>query len=222
MADSLAPELARLLEASDDLSRERAWAVFLETFSPLILHAARSASTGYDDGMDAYASALDGLRADNYRKLRGYSIDPRSRFSTWLVVVVRRICLDRQRERYGRASTSERESGGISDERAARRRLANLAGADMELETIPDSHGENPAEAVQRRDLRESVGSALADLDERDRLLLTLRFVDDLPAKRIAELQGWPDHMAVYRRINQLAAALKQKLLARGIDSSVP
>src|SRR6476619_7145053 len=102
MAESLPPELAHLLGAPDDLSRERAWTVFLNTFSPLILHAARSATTGYDEGMDAYAAALDGLRAEEYKKLRGYSVDPQSRFTTWLVVVVRRICIDKQRERFGR------------------------------------------------------------------------------------------------------------------------
>jgi RNA polymerase sigma factor (sigma-70 family) len=221
MAESLPGELASLLATSDDLSREKAWRVFLDTFSPLILHAARSASTGYDDGMDAYAAALDALRADDCRKLRGYSADPRSKFSTWLVVVVRRICIDAQRERFGRASQKEK-TDGISDERAARRRLATLTGAAIELESLPDSHGERPDAELRRNDLHEQLESVLADLDERDRLLLTLRFVDDLPARRIAELQGWPDQMIVYRRINQLTALLKQKLLSRGVDSPIP
>jgi RNA polymerase sigma factor (sigma-70 family) len=221
MAESLPGELASLLASSDDLAREKAWRVFLDTFSPLILHAARSASTGYDDGMDAYAAALDALRADDCRKLRGYSADPRSKFSTWLVVVVRRICIDAQRERFGRASAKEK-TDGISDERAARRRLATLTGAAIELESLPDSRGERPDAELRRNDLHEQLESALADLDERDRLLLTLRFVDDLPARRIAELQGWPDQMMVYRRINQLTALLKQKLLSRGVDSPIP
>ena len=222
MAESLPSELAHLLGASDDVSRERAWSTFLSVFSPLILHAARSASSGYDEGMDAYASALDGLRADDYRKLRGYSIDPRARFSTWLVVVVRRICIDRQRDKFGRTSSREREEGTISDERAARKRLANLAAANIELETIPDSEQSRPDENIQRRDLHESLEATLAELEERDRLLLTLRFVDGLPARRIAEVQRWPDQMAVYRRINQLTDMLKQKLLARGVDSPIP
>jgi RNA polymerase sigma factor (sigma-70 family) len=222
MAESLPPELAHLLGAPDDLSRERAWTVFLNTFSPLILHAARSAATGYDEGMDAYAAALDGLRADDYRKLRGYSVDPRSRFTTWLVVVVRRICIDKQRERFGRTSSKEREAHAISDERAARRRLAMLTASSLELESIPDSHGAEPDLTAQQRELNELLETALLELDERDRLLLTLRFVDDLPAKRIAVLQGWPDHMSVYRRISQITASLKQKLLARGVDTSVP
>lgn len=221
MAESLPPELARLLASSDDLSREKAWRVFLDTFSPLILHAARSASSGYDEGMDAYAAALDALRADDCRKLRGYSADPRSKFSTWLVVVVRRICIDAQREKFGRASAKEK-ADGISDERAARRRLATLTSAAIELDSLPDSHGERPDEEVRRNDLHEQLESAIADLDERDRLLLTLRFVDDHPARRIAELQGWPDQMVVYRRINQLTAQLKQKLLSRGVDSPIP
>ena len=220
MADSLPQELSRLLGASDDLSRERAWTAFLNTFSPLILHAARSASTGYDEGMDSYAAALDGLRSDQYKKLRGYSIDPRSKFTTWLVVVVRRICIDRQREKYGRASAQEREAGAVSDERAARKRLANLVSSNAELETLPDSVGSSPDESIEQSELADTLAAAIAELDERDQLLLTLRFVDDLPAKKIADVQGWPDHMSVYRRITHLTAQLKQKLIARGVDSA--
>ena len=221
MAESLPAELAQLLASSDDLSREKAWREFLDTFSPLILHAARSASAGYDEGMDAYAAALDGLRADNYRKLRGYSADPRSKFSTWLVVVVRRVCIDAHRERFGRSSAKEIPDG-ISAERSARRRLATLTSAAIELESLPDSQGERPDQEVRQNDLYEQLESALSDLDERDRLLLTLRFVDDLPARRIAEVQGWPDQMIVYRRINQLMTVLKEKLLSRGVDSPIP
>lgn len=221
MAESLPQELARLLDATDDVSRERAWNVFLNAFSPLILHAARSGSGGYDEGMDAYAAALDGLRAADYRKLRAYSADPRSKFSTWLVVVVRRICIDAQRERFGRSTAAEK-ADGISDERAARRRLATLTGEAVELNTIADAQGSSPDENVRRSDLNQRLEEALAELDERDRLLLTLRFVDDLPARRIAEVQGWPDQMMVYRRIAQVTAMLREKLSKRGVDSSIP
>ena len=222
MAESFSPELARLLAAPDDMSRERAWAEFVGTFSRLILHAARSATSSYDEGMEAYTAALDGLRADDMRKLRNYSVDPRSRFSTWLVVVVRRIAIDKQRERFGKISLREKNSGVVSDERAARARLARLAAASIDLESLPDSHGMPPDETVQREDLHASLESAMAELDERDQLLLTLRFVDDLPARRIAELQGWEDQMLVYRRINHVLAQLRRKLQARGVDSPIP
>lgn len=221
MAESLPPELVQLLQSFEDISREKAWQAFLDSFSPLILHAARSGSDGYDEGMDLYAAALDALRAEDFRKLRRYSADPRSKFSTWLVVVVRRICIDAQREKFGRPSARGKKEG-ISDERAARRRLATLASAAIELESLPDSHGPRPDHELRAGELTEKVESAMAELDERDRLLLTLRFVDDLPAKKIAEIQRWPDHMSVYRRINQLTTLLRQKLLERGVDSAAP
>jgi RNA polymerase sigma factor (sigma-70 family) len=222
MAESLPPELARLLAAADDVSRERAWTEFVGTYSRLILHAARSATSTYDEGMEAYTAALDGLRADGQRKLRNYSIDPRSRFSTWLVVVVRRIAIDKQRERYGKISAEEKKSGVVSSERAARARLARLAAPNIDLESLPDSIGLRADESLQREDLYASLESAIAELDERDQLLLTLRFVDDLTARRIAELQGWDDQMSVYRRINQITAQLRKKLEARGVDSPIP
>jgi DNA-directed RNA polymerase specialized sigma24 family protein len=44
--------------------------------------------------MDGYAYVLEALRSDDYRRLRAYAADGRSKFSTWLVVVARRLCLD--------------------------------------------------------------------------------------------------------------------------------
>jgi RNA polymerase sigma factor (sigma-70 family) len=222
MAESLPPELARLLAAADDVSRERAWTEFVGTFSRLILHAARSATSTYDEGMEAYTAALEGLRADDLKKLRNYSVDPRSRFTTWLVVVVRRIAIDKQRERYGKISGVEKQSGVVPDERAARARLARLAASNIDLEALPDSMVPQPDATVQREELYASLEAAISNLDERDQLLLTLRFVDDLPARRIAELQGWDDQMSVYRRINHLTSELRKKLQARGVDSSIP
>ena len=222
MAESLPPELARVLAATDDMSRERAWTEFVGTFSRLILHAARSATSSYDEGMEAYTAALEGLRANDMRKLRNYSVDPRSRFTTWLVVVVRRIAIDKQRERYGKISANEKKSGVIPDERAARARLARLAASNIDLESLPDSVGQRADETLQRDDLYTLLETAIAELDERDQLLLTLKFVDDLPARCIAELQGWDDQMSVYRRINHITSELRKKLQARGVDSPIP
>src|SRR6185503_9156012 len=103
MAELLPEDLSVLLGA-DAQSADDAWRIFLSKYSPLILHAARSASTGYDDGMDAYAYVIERLRENDFRRLRSYTVDPRSRFSTWLVLVARRLCVDRKRQQYGRSS----------------------------------------------------------------------------------------------------------------------
>ena len=57
---------------------------------------------GYDDALDPYAYMLDALRRDGCRRLRGFCANGRGRFSTWLVVVARRLCLDHHRLPVGR------------------------------------------------------------------------------------------------------------------------
>lgn len=52
--------------------------------------------------MDRYAHVLDKLQVDDFRRLRTFVADGRGKFTTWLTVVVRRICLDHHRQRYGR------------------------------------------------------------------------------------------------------------------------
>jgi len=124
MADAPPPELVGLLNASDPAAREVAWASFVKSHSRLLLHVARSIGRDYDAAMDAYAYLLELLRADDCRRLRAYAADGRSKFTTWLVVVARRLCLDHLRHRYGRL----REEGGSSGGgRAARRRCFGMS-----------------------------------------------------------------------------------------------
>src|SRR3989454_11788769 len=102
MSAALPFELSRLFEARNDPARDDAWAEFLAAHSRLLLHVARAVTTNRDAAMDAYTSMLERLREDDYRRLRGYAPDGRSKFTTWLVVVARRLCLDLLRRRYGR------------------------------------------------------------------------------------------------------------------------
>jgi len=219
MAESFPPELAAVLDADRD-SADEAWRVFLSKFSPLVLHAARSASNGYDDAMDSYAYVLERFRENDFRRLRGYSVDPRSKFTTWLVLVARRLCIDRQRQRYGRAAG--RGNAMPDDERAARRRLVDLTASRVDLSSIEDGSQHNAEEALRSEELRVILDTAISELSPTDQLLLTLRFVDGLSAKEIAPLQSWPSAVHVYRRIDYLTAKLRQSLERRGVDDPVP
>ena len=220
MAEASPPELEGLLTA-DEAHMEPAWAAFLRTFSPLLLHAARTTSSGYDDAMDSYAYVLERLRENSFSRLRSYTADPRSKFTTWLVLVARRMCIDRKRERYGRAPLAQR-TPEQDDARSARRRLADLAAAEVDLSTIEDSTQGNPEEVLRARELREMLESAIEELEPRDQLLLTLRFVDGLSAREIAPIQSWPSPVHVYRRIEYLTDKLRRHLTRRGVDDPVP
>lgn len=220
MAESLPPELAAVLAADRD-SAEEAWRVFLSKFSPLVLHAARSASTGYDDAMDSYAYVLERFRENDFRRLRGYTVDPRSKFTTWLVLVARRLCIDRRRQRYGRV-TGTNHNAMPDDERAARRRLVDLTASKVDLSSIEDGSRQNAEEELRSEELKTILDTAINELSPRDQLLLTLRFVDGLSAKEIAPLQSWPSPVHVYRRIDYLTAKLRQSLERRGVDDPMP
>ena len=130
--------VARLLGGGDAAARESAWAEFVAAHSRLLLHVSRSFGGDHDAAMDRYAAVLEQLRRDDFRRLRTYAADGRSEFSTWLVVVAQRICLDHLRSRYGRFRTVEEGTAVHDEEWAARRRLVDLISADVDLSSLTD------------------------------------------------------------------------------------
>ena len=79
------PTLERLFR--ENPPSDEAWSDFAREYTALLLHVSRSVSRGRDEAMDAYAYLLERLSEDSCRKLRAYTEDPRSKFTTWLVVV---------------------------------------------------------------------------------------------------------------------------------------
>jgi DNA-directed RNA polymerase specialized sigma24 family protein len=132
-ARDLPPELARLLDARDSAARERAWKGFLESYNRLILHTLRRLGGEYDAVMDRYAYVLDHLSRDEFRRLRAYTPSARSKFSTWLVVVVHRLGLDHHRHRYGHSRQSVAGNPSADSSRVVRRRLADLSRTETML-----------------------------------------------------------------------------------------
>ena len=219
MDESLPPDLVQLLDAPASSSTP-AWETFLRSYSPLLLHAARYGAESYDDGMDAYAYVLDKLRADDFRRLRAFRPDSRARFSTWLVLVARRICVDWRRERYGRPSGAE--APVEASLREVRRRLVDLTTATLDLATVIDTTAVDAEQQLRREELHALVHEAIAELDPRDQLLLTLRFVEGLSARDIDAIQRWGSPTLVYRRVEQLKTMLRRQLARRGVDTPVP
>src|SRR5678815_3986223 len=95
----LSPVVEALLDR--DPPTQESWAAFAREYTALLLHVARSTSRDRDEAMDAYAYLLDRLSEEGCRRLRGYVVDPKSKFTTWLVVVARRLCVDHYRLKYG-------------------------------------------------------------------------------------------------------------------------
>ena len=169
--------------------------------------------------MDGYAYVLEALREDCYRRLRAYAPDPRTRFTTWLVVVTRRLLLDYHRRRYGRPRS---EDDTRRAEHAARRRLEDLVASEVDPDLVAGSATDSPDADVRRRELVEALRRALDELNPADRLLLALRFEDARPVREIARMVGFPTVFHVYRRLDAVLAALKRALARRGVSDPEP
>ena len=218
-------EVSRLLDARTPAGVDAAWSEFVAVHSRLLLHVARAVTSERDAAMDAYAHVLERLRDDDLRRLRTYVADGRSKFTTWLVAVTRRLCHDWHRQRFGRARAESSDSAKVALER--RRRLttlisdAGLDGAGDLVDARTEEHG-GPEGRLRVVELNGALEEVLGTLAPADQVLLRLRFDDDLSAQQIARTLRFPTQFHVYRRINTLLEVLREALRARGIESSVP
>lgn len=216
-AEGVPLDLMGLLGASDGRARDEAWAEFLATHTRLLLYTARSVTDGYDAAMDAYTYLVEQLRSDDYRRLRAYNPDGKSKFTTWLVVVARRLCLDWHRHRYGRSRDAAQPR---RDARAMRRRIVDLVGDDVDPARTAAPEDGQPDAALESTERVAALEAALVRLVPRDRLLIALRFQDELSASEIATLLGYPTPFHVYRHLNRLLAALRAELRRRGVGGA--
>jgi DNA-directed RNA polymerase specialized sigma24 family protein len=125
--DALPQSLVRVLDARDQPAVDAAWSAFVAEYSGLLLQVARSTTSGHDAAMDAYAFVLDQLRENSGNRLRSFDARSGAQFSTWLLVVARRLCIDFRRRRYGRRQTSHEPHEQATVDREARRRFVDLA-----------------------------------------------------------------------------------------------
>jgi len=214
----LPSQLALLLAARNDLERESAWQRFVDEYTRLLLHVARSTTSSHDEAMDAYAYVLGALRECEYQRLRKYALDPRSKFTTWLVVVTRRLCFDHNRARVGRVRPGETEEA--ASERSLRRRLIALAGDDVDTDALPGTEDATPEDLLLRGELHDAVEWSIGQLPPPDQLLVKLRFRDGCSAAEIARLMHYPSPFHVYRRLSAVTDQLRSMLARRGVESA--
>lgn len=216
--DAVQQMLTSLLATAEPEDRARAWAAFLARYSPALLHACRSMSGDHDRVMDRYAFVVEALERDDFRRLRTYLTEGRGEFTTWLLVVARRLCLDHHRHRYSRLQSNGTEAAAS---RSSRRKLTDLLGDELGLVTLR-SRDANPDERLQQSELAVALAAVLDQLDPADRLLLRLRFAEDLSAGEIARVLERSSPSVVYRRLGKVLSTLRMELQQRGIKDSVP
>ena len=219
-AHSLPPELSALLAASDGTAERAAWDDFLKAYHRLILHTALRATRDHDAAMDGYTYVLEKLREDDFRRLRAFVAEGRAKFTTWLVVITRRLVLDHRRSRYGRQRGERSEA--IRDQLTARRRLADLVSDAVDIDAAPDTASGDPGLDLRLAERRAALAGALSELQPADQLLLNLRFVDEATGREIADLMGMATPFHAYRRINSVLARLRDLLVSKGIDDAEP
>ena len=218
MPAAMPPVLARVLTTPEGAQRDSEWADFVATHTGLLLHTCHSLSRDRDTVMNGYAFILDALREDDCRRLRAYVPSAGTRFTTWLVVVARRLLLDHHRQRYGRARSKDDVHRA---DHVARRRLEDLVAAELDPDTLRGS-SDAPDATLLRDELALSLGSALAALDPPDRLLLALRFEDERPMREIASILAMPTVFHAYRRLAATLGKLKRALAERGVEGPEP
>jgi RNA polymerase sigma factor (sigma-70 family) len=215
-----APALVVTLLAASPSAKPAAWSAFIAEFSPLLLHVAQRVGADRDERMDMYAHMLEVLQDRDCQRLRCYVPDGSTKFTTWLVVVARRICLDFLRTRFGRRRGPDRP--GDARLRNTRIQLEQLINGVVDVDELPDSGNSSPDAGIRAAQMQSAVQSALASLTPEERLLLRMRFDDGMPAREIAQLLKMPSQFHVYRKLDALLGKLKVMLTSRGIEGSNP
>ena len=222
MADARTEALRSLLDASDPSTREAEWERFVAGYSGLIIHVARKICGDHDRSMDHYAYVLEQLRAEDFRRLRTFVADGRSELSTWLLVVAQRLCMDHHRRVYGRVRRNGDGSQPVSEDMAARQRLIEMIGAKVNLDILADDNGRDPEYAIRVDQMHELLGSALAGLGARQRLLIKLRFEDGLSMADVARSMEMPSRFHAYRTLEETLTALRRTLERKGVTDGAP
>lgn len=208
-------ELQDLLQPPGPVERDEAWGRFVECFSRLLLHVCRSLFRDHDQAMDCYAYVLEELRKDDCRRLRKYVPEPGCKFTTWLVVVVRRLCLDFRRTIYPRPRKDD-DRPPVIDLVSSRMSLNTSIIVELD-ETLLADPGLSPEQLARIRDRRARLQACLSRLAPAQRLLLTYRFVDELPGREIASLLQLPTTFHAFRAIEAVLKQLRQCLAGKGI-----
>ena len=165
-------------------------------------------------------------------RIRGAIIDE-LRAMDWVPRSVRGRARDIERAiteleaRLGRAPTDEEiaERLGLSEEElndslgeisrtsvVALDELWSVSGGDQValIDTIEDTQGPNPQSALAETELREGIGEALARLPEREKLVVTLYYYEELTLREIGEVLGVTES-----RVSQLHTKAILRLKAR-------
>ena len=255
---------------------EEAWDRFLSEYASVILQVVHLFERDPDRVDDCFLFVCEHLKRDRLRRLRHFKGDGAASFPTWLRAVVRNLCLDWRRQRFGRPRifrsiarlpevdqevfrciyfrklsenetfhtvkalypALDREGLAASLVRIRRSlsphqswllvsrnpymeslsRTADTSSTDDRERELPDPDPDPESEAA-RREFLDSLRRAMQNLPARDRLLLRLRFEQELSLEEIAELMQLGSPSKAQRTLQQALARTRDELQVQGIAS---
>ncbi len=190
-ADLIARILAGEKELFHELIRPYERMVFMTVFSIV-----KNETDAEDGAQDAMVNA--------YRHLSKFRGD--AKFSTWLTT----IAVNEGRQKLRRAKRAKEDS---LDE--------PIEGEDQEITPAPlTDWREIPLESLERKELREELRSAVADLPDKYREIFTLRDIEELNVAETAAALGINENMVKVRL--HRARMMLQKRLAPILKTTAP
>lgn len=184
-------DLIRLAASCDD----EAFCEVIDRFDRYIASALRRYAHLPTDREDLRSEIVTKLLANRKRALRAW--EPRASFGAYIATIAARHCMDwlRQRGRLPRARLADADSG-----------------PDCLLEEIIPAEDEaEPEHFMEACERRESIRAAIDELSSDDRLVLYLRFDQELTGVEIAELLGI-SHGAARQRLFRAVRRLEDHI----------
>jgi RNA polymerase sigma-70 factor (ECF subfamily) len=136
-----------------------------------------------------------------YRGFKNFRGD--AQISTWLYTIASRACLRMRRRRKG---APERELS--LDE--------FIPTSDGEFRLQIPVEGLNPEDALQNKQLREALDTAIGKLPKKYKMALVLRDMEGLSAKEVGAIMGLSER-AVKSRLHRARLFVRRELSARGL-----
>src|SRR5258708_5458358 len=257
-----------IVEVLDRLrSREpqEAWTEFIQEYSALIFHVVRHFEHNHDNAADCFQFVCERLSEKSFRRLNRFKVEGPAKFSTWLRAVVRNLCLDWQRRKFGRPrvfksishlsaldqevfrciyepalpideaflqlrvgfpgltkdqleQSVERIDSALTTKqrwllsaRSIQRSPSTFDQSDGRSVVIPDARPDPEAETLLA-EKRAALARALMQLSKGERLLVRLRFEQELTLDQIASLLDLGNAQRVDRKIKDVLARLREAL----------
>jgi RNA polymerase sigma-70 factor (ECF subfamily) len=193
--------ISRLIQELASQNPAEAWREFLQTYAPVLQQVVHLFETETDAAADCFVFVCEHLAAGQFQRLRRFRSGGPASFPTWLRAVARNLCIDWRRKIYGRP-----RSGAYPD----RPSMESIEEAGV---SDPQPDPEVRAAGLERE---AALRGLVARLPEQERLLIRLRFEQDLTLDQIAKLTGLKDAQTVDRRLRQALDSLRESMPGSG------